>query len=388
MNGEDAWELGIGRWETYFGLVLICTVIYVLGTGDSWPRGAAAAALLGAMVPWYAAVGRRAVGTDRQGATALVYVTGLVVLSAAASAAAPESSLVLFALCPQCYMILNWRTAIVAVVLLNVVPAARFLVGSTDAGAIVSFALWTVVVITFSAFFGLWVERIINQSIERRELIRQLEATRAELAAVSREAGVMAERERLAAEIHDTLAQGFTSILMLLQAAEPRLADDPGEARRQIGLAVRTARENLAEARALVAAVPPAALGESSLDEAVRRLVGRLGEELDLDTECVVSGEPRRLAARSEVVLLRAAQEGLANVRKHAKAGSVAVTLDYGATAVRLEVRDDGTGFDPETASGFGLRGMRERAAQVDGTLDVRSTPGAGTSITVEVPAS
>jgi signal transduction histidine kinase len=175
---------------------------------------------------------------------------------------------------------------------------------------------------------------------------------------------------------------------MLLQAAEPRLADDPGEARRQIGLAVRTARENLAEARALVAAVPPAALGESSLDEAVRRLVGRLGEELDLDTECVVSGEPRRLAARSEVVLLRAAQEGLANVRKHAKAGSVAVTLDYGATAVRLEVRDDGTGFDPETASGFGLRGMRERAAQVDGTLDVRSTPGAGTSITVEVPAS
>jgi signal transduction histidine kinase len=388
MNGEDAWELGLGRWEAYFGLVLICTVIYVLGTGDSWPRGAVAAVLLAAMVPWYAAFGRRAVGADRQGATALVYVAGLVALSAVASAAAPESSLVLFALCPQCYMMLSWRTAIVAVVLLNVVPAARFLVGSTGAGAIVSFALWTVVVITFSAFFGLWVERIINQSIERRDLIRQLEATRAELAAVSREAGVLAERERMAAEIHDTLAQGFTSILMLLQAAEPRLADDPGEARRQIGLAVRTARENLAEARALVAAVPPAALGESSLDEAVRRLADRLGEELDMDTECVVSGEPRRLDARSEVVLLRAAQEGLANVRKHAKADSVSITLDYGATAVRLEVRDDGTGFDPEVASGFGLRGMRERAAQVDGTLDVRSVPGTGTSITVEVPAS
>jgi signal transduction histidine kinase len=107
-----------------------------------------------------------------------------------------------------------------------------------------------------------------------------------------------------------------------------------------------------------------------------------------MDTECVVSGEPRRLDARSEVVLLRAAQEGLANVRKHAKADSVSITLDYGATAVRLEVRDDGTGFDPEVASGFGLRGMRERAAQVDGTLDVRSVPGTGTSITVEVPAS
>jgi signal transduction histidine kinase len=231
------------------------------------------------------------------------------------------------------------------------------------------------------------VERIIEQSSERRELIRELEATRAELAEVSREAGVMAERERLAAEIHDTLAQGFTSILMLLQAAEPRIGPDPAQARRQVGLAVRTARENLAEARALVAAVPPTALGDSSLDEAVRRLSDRLGEELDVATECVVSGEPRRLAARSEVVLLRAAQEGLANVRKHAKASRVGIELAYGATAVRLHVRDDGTGFDPDRANGFGLRGMRERAAQVDGTLDVRSAPGAGTTLTVEVPA-
>jgi signal transduction histidine kinase len=198
----------------------------------------------------------------------------------------------------------------------------------------------------------------------------------------------MAERERLAAEIHDTLAQGFTSILMLLQAAEPRIGPDPAEARRQVGLAVRTARENLAEARALVAAVPPAALGDSSLDEAVRRLSDRLGEELDVDTECIVSGEPRRLTARSEVVLLRAAQEGLANVRKHAKASRVGIELAYGATAVRLHVRDDGTGFDPDRANGFGLRGMRERAAQVDGTLDVRSAPGAGTTLMVEVPAT
>jgi signal transduction histidine kinase len=284
-------------------------------------------------------------------------------------------------------MISDWRPASLAVVLLNVAPASRFLLDAHSVGAIASFVTWTVVTIAFSVFFGLWVERIIQQSIDRRDLIRQLEATRTELATVSREAGVMAERERLAAEIHDTLAQGFTSILMLLQAAEPRIDGAPGEARRQIGLAVRTARENLAEARALVAAVPPSALGDSSLDEAVRRLSDRLGEELEVHTECVVSGEPRRLAARSEVVLLRAAQEGLANVRKHAKAGRVAIALDYGEAAVRLEVRDDGRGFDPATASGFGLRGMRERAAQVEGTLNISSAPGEGTSITVEVPA-
>jgi signal transduction histidine kinase len=387
MNGEDAWELGLGRWEAYFGLVLVSTLIYVLGMNGSWPKGAVAVVLLVAMVPWYLLVGRPILATDRHGARSYLYVGGLVVLSAAASLAAPESALVLFALCPQCFMTSSWQAASVGVMLLNAAPAARFLRGAHGAGSIVSFVLWTVVTITFSVFFGLWVERIIEQSSERRELIRELEATRAELAEVSREAGVMAERERLAAEIHDTLAQGFTSILMLLQAAEPRIGPDPAQARRQVGLAVRTARENLAEARALVAAVPPTALGDSSLDEAVRRLSDRLGEELDVATECVVSGEPRRLAARSEVVLLRAAQEGLANVRKHAKASRVGIELAYGATAVRLHVRDDGTGFDPDRANGFGLRGMRERAAQVDGTLDVRSAPGAGTTLTVEVPA-
>lgn len=388
MNGEDAWELGLGRWEAYFGLVLVSTVIYVLAEDGSWPKGAVAAVLLAVMVPWYLLLGRRIIGTDRYGGRAYIYVAGLIALSSAASAAAPESALVLFALCPQCFMISTWRLASVAVVLLNVAPASRFLHSAQSTGSIVSFVLWTVVTITFSIFFGLWIERIIEQSSERRELIQQLEATRVELAEVSREAGVMAERERLAAEIHDTLAQGFTSILMLLQAAEPRIGPDPAEARRQVGLAVRTARENLAEARALVAAVPPAALGDSSLDEAVRRLSDRLGEELDVDTECIVSGEPRRLAARSEVVLLRAVQEGLANVRKHAKASRVGIELAYSATAVRLHIRDDGTGFDPDRANGFGLRGMRERAAQVDGTLDVRSAPGAGTTLTVEVPAT
>lgn len=387
MSEDNAWELGLGRWESYFALVLVSTVTYVTSENDLWPTGTVAGVLLLAMAPWYLLVGRRLLGMERSGPLPYVYVFGLIALSSAASLAAPESALILFALCPQCYMIAEWWLACLGMVLLNVAPAARFLRGSHTVGSIMSFLIWTVVSIAFSVFFGLWVERIIHQSRERRELIEQLEATRAELAEVSREAGAMAERERLTAEIHDTLAQGFTSILMLLQAAEPRIGSDPAEARRQLGLAVRTARENLAEARALVAAVPPAALGDSSLDEAVRRLSDRLGEELDVDTECVVSGEPRRLAARTEVVLLRTAQEGLANVRKHAKAGRVEIALDYGETAVRLEVRDDGRGFDPAAASGFGLRGMRDRAGQVGGTLKIASRPGEGTSIIVEVPA-
>ncbi len=388
MNDNDAWDWGLGRWEVYFGLVLVSTVVYVLADGGSWHATAVAVALLTALLPWYALVGRRAIGTDQDSLATYVYIAGLILLCSSASAAAPESSLVLFAACPQCFMMMRWSRSIVAVTLINGVPAVRFLLHTSDVASVVTFLVWSVVVITFSGYFGFWIDRIIAQSIERRELIQRLEATQAELSEVSREAGVMAERERMAAEIHDTLAQGFTSILMLLQAAEPHIGRDPESARRQVGLAVRTARENLAEARALVAAVPPAALGDSSLDEAVRRLSDRLGEEAGLDTDCTVSGDPRRLPARTEVVLLRAAQEGLANVRRHAKAGHVAIGLRYEAAMVRLEIADDGRGFDPAAANGFGLRGMRERAAQVDGTLKVRSTPGEGTSITVEVPVS
>lgn len=350
--------------------------------------------LLLALVPWYVFLGRRLVGHDDVGASSYAYIAGLVALSGGAGVAAPASSLVLFALCPQCFMVLPWRQGVVAVLILTLVPAVRFALHRPGPVAIVSFAVWATVTMAFSAVFALWVDRIIGQSIQRRELIQELEATRAELSEVSREAGAMAERERLAAEIHDTLAQGFTSILMLLQAAEPHIGRDPGEARRQLGLAARTARENLSEARALVAAQPPAPLNGSSLEETVRRLTERIREELDVRTDYTLSGKPRRLAAGIEVVLLRAAQESLANIRKHAQAGHVGVALTYTSGTVRLAVCDDGMGFDPQAGTGsgigcgpgFGLRGMRERVAQVGGTLDLRSAPGAGTTITVEVP--
>ncbi|MCO5971569.1 sensor histidine kinase [Actinoallomurus soli] len=386
MSAKDAWDWGLGRWEAYFGLVLVATIIYVLNDHPT-ATGLVAAGLLLALVPWYVLFGRRFLGRETLGPGPYVYVAGLIVLCGAAALTAPESSLVLFAACAQCFMIVRWRESVAALVLLNAVPAVRFVRGGADAGTVVSFVVWTVVVIGFSAFFGLWIERIIAQSAERRELIRELETTRAELAEVSREAGVMAERERMAGEIHDTLAQGFTSILMLLQAADAYVGRDPEEARRQVGLAARTARENLAEARALVAALPPAPLGGSSLDEAVGRLTERMSEELGVTADYDVTGQPRRLTAGAEVVLLRIAQEGLANVRRHAKADRVEVRLAYAPESVRLEIRDDGVGFGPGTARGFGLHGMRERVGQVGGTFDVRSEPGAGTIVTVEVPA-
>jgi signal transduction histidine kinase len=248
--------------------------------------------------------------------------------------------------------------------------------------------LGTVVLgLAFSVVFGTWIVRIIAQSRERAQLIQRLETAQAELAEVSRQAGTLAERQRLAGEIHDTLAQGLTSIVMLLQAADTEVGPDPGEARRHVGLATQTAREGLAEARAMVAALTPAHLDPGHLHEALGRLTDRIGAELGIGARFEVCGEARPLSATAEVVLLRASQEALANVRKHARARDVCVALSYGENAVRLDVRDDGAGFDPERVNGgYGLRGMRSRIVQVGGSLLVRAQPGEGTLLSVEVP--
>jgi signal transduction histidine kinase len=220
---------------------------------------------------------------------------------------------------------------------------------------------------------GIWITGVVRESEKRKALIDELEHTRAELAESHHREGVLAERERLAIEIHDTLAQGFMSILMLSQAP-----DSPDRMSR----IERTARENLAEARSLIEALGPDDLRSGTLADACRRVV----ERLDLEAEFTLLGSPRTLPANTEVVLLRAMQEALTNVRKHARAGHVDVTLTYGENETSVEVSDNGTGFDVDAAEGFGLRGMRSRVRQVDGRLDVESAPGRGTRVKVVVP--
>jgi signal transduction histidine kinase len=230
-------------------------------------------------------------------------------------------------------------------------------------------------------WFGFWNTRVIEQNTERGRLIAELEASRVEVARLSHDAGVAAERARLAGEIHDTLAQGFTSIITLLQAADPNLLDE------RLALAVRTARENLAEARALVSALSPAALAAGSLPDSVRRQASRFSEETGVPATVRITGTERALPTAVEVVLLRATQEALTNVRRHAAAGSAQVVLAYRESGVRLVVRDDGRGFTPGGNGGFGLTGMHARARQVNGTLTVASTAGDGTTVELEVPS-
>lgn len=213
----------------------------------------------------------------------------------------------------------------------------------------------------------------------------------------ARRAAVLRERQRMAHEIHDTIAQGFTSIIMTVEAAEAKLsaAWEP-EARRYLEGVRRTARENLAESRRLVWALRPEALEGSSLPEALGRLAASWSEESGVSCAVAVTGTPRTLPAATEAILLRAAQEALSNVRKHAAAKRAALTLSFVGDTVLLDAQDDGVGFAPDASAdgaprpegGFGLRAMRERVEKVGGILTVESAVGEGTSLTASLPVA
>lgn len=262
--------------------------------------------------------------------------------------------------------------------------------GGFSGGNAVAWGLTAGGTLLFNLFIGVFFGEMLNDNDRRGALIRELETTRAELERAHHEAGVREERERLAREIHDTLAQGFTSLLMLIQAAEATLDTDPGTTRERLDLAARTARENLAEARALISHTgehgdPASGL---TLDTALRRAAARTGEELGMATTVDIGGNPRPLSATVQVVTLRVAQEALANVRKHARAASVTLGLTYGADGLTLAVEDDGVGMPAGAGrhGGFGMRSMRERVEQVGGRLTITSAPGAGTRVEAEVP--
>ncbi|WP_062344241.1 sensor histidine kinase [Herbidospora yilanensis] len=379
----NAWESFRG-WEILFGLAWTTALLFVLYDEDSSTQGrAVTVGLMLCCAAAYLLMGRKLIITDRENSPQAMLYVGLLCLGfIPATLIVPNSSFGLFALCPQVFMLLSGRLAVGAVVLLNVAPVIWFLRQSDlQIADLVRFGGTTLIAVTFSLVFGPWITRIIRQSAERADLIRQLEESEAEVARLSVEKGVLAERERLAGEIHDTIAQGFTSIIMLIQAAQA--GRDPA---RHLALAVQTARENLAEARALVAALSPAPLDGSTLDDALRRLSLRLSEEIGVAVSHTVEGESRKLPPSSEVVLIRTAQEALANIRKHAGATSVGVTLGYGRNDVTLTVADDGAGFDPGAGSGFGLRGMRARIEQQGGRLDLVSAPGEGASVHVTLP--
>jgi signal transduction histidine kinase len=199
---------------------------------------------------------------------------------------------------------------------------------------------------------------------------------------------VLEERARLAREIHDTLAQGFSGIIAQLEAAEQGI-DDPDAAGKRISLAKQLARDSLNEARRSVDALRPEPLERAELHEALAAVAKRWSTATGVPVAVLVDGEPRRLPVEVETTVLRAAQEALANVARHARAGRAALTLSYMDEEVTLDVLDDGTGFDPAAAGGgYGLVAMHERASRSGGTVTVESAPGEGTALCVSIPCA
>ncbi|GGN70986.1 two-component sensor histidine kinase [Streptomyces albiflavescens] len=382
---SNTWDRSFRLWDAYFAIVWLATLVFVLGTSHpGWHIRVAAGAVLLLLIPWYLAVGRPILTAESPDERrALGYIAGAIVLFLPPGILVGETRLMTFALVPQCFIGLGLRRALTAVTVINIAPVVGWALLWWPSDQDVFFnTVFAVVTLVFSGVLGSWVIRIIEQSRERAELIAELDASRHEVSRLSAAHGALAERERFSREIHDTLAQGFTSLLMLVQAVDAELDHDVPQARRHLTLMAETARQNLAEARALVAGGAPADLDGASLPDALRRLATRHDATVD------VTGPVRTLPAGPEVVVLRSCQEALANARKHAgSSAAVAVVLTYSNDALAVSVRDDGCGFDPAApADGYGLAGLRARAAEVGGTAQVRSTPGTGTTVTVRLP--
>ncbi|MFE6162988.1 ATP-binding protein [Streptomyces sp. NPDC056486] len=215
-------------------------------------------------------------------------------------------------------------------------------------------------------------------------------ALHAQLLLQAREAGVADERRRLAAEIHDTIAQGLTGIIAQLQVVAT--ASEESLAREHLGRAADLARHSLGEARRSVHNLSPTALEHDALPEALKKTVTEWAERAGVRADFTVTGPAEPLHEEIEATLLRIVQEALSNATRHADATRLGVTLSYMEGEVALDVRDDGRGFDPLTlvqrsgSGGFGLDGMRVRAERIAGSFTVESEPGNGTALSARVP--
>lgn len=292
-----------------------------------------------------------------------------------------------FALFFLCFPLFSTPVALTVTIMLTAIAiAATLWHGTTNTVASI---LGPVFGAAAAAGMAVVYQQLVRQSAQRQQLVdelteahRELLGAQDELVALQREAGALTERSRLARDIHDTLAQGFSSILLLSRAGQ-RAPDNSAAVFAQIA---DTAQQNLIEARRVVDALAPVALESAPLESALRRLLDQLEQQTGITGDLLTDSDPIPLVTDFDVALLRVAQSALANVRLHSRARRVRVTLSYASDEVRLDIVDDGIGFDQRQDGGFGLRSMRERLAELGGTLVVESAPGDGTAVVATLP--
>lgn len=382
------------RW----GLHLLVAVLLLLAIGRSaagrlpgWPAVVAGSALVGVVYGIGQAWTARARTPQGAGAWLALLLASWVVLLALT----PDAIYLAFPWFFLLLHLLSRKVGLAAVAFTTAAAVAGF--GwhqDTFAAAMVIGPVLGAAVATATVF---GYQALQTESEQRRRLIIELDRTRSELAAAQHRAGVLDERERLAREIHDTLAQGLTSIQLLLQATlralDPSREVDATRAANLAEQARQAAQENLLEARRFVRDLAPGDLQESSLAGALDRLCETTTTRGGIQVCFHEVGRAPLLTTPVEVALLRIAQAALGNTIQHSRATRADVTLTSMDTEVTLDVVDNGIGFDisapvpvtsvPAGGGGFGLRSMRSRAADLGGELSVESQPGRGTAVSV-----
>ncbi|MCP2283278.1 Signal transduction histidine kinase [Promicromonospora umidemergens] len=381
------------------GQHVIAAVLTVVGAARAIAMGtpiAPALAAAVAVIVWYAA-GITAAPGVRSARAARWWLIGLAVVWVAAVAVSEEFVWVAFLIWLLAgHLLPPWPSVGFSVLVLAVVALAPVVHDGTP---------------SYAGFFGpliggvfaLGISRgyleLLRDARERERLVASLRQTQDEMAAIQeelaltqRQSGAVAERTRLSRDIHDTVAQGLSSIRLLAHAAADRTSDvDAGRALQQVeGLA----GDNLVDVRRIVAALAPSELEDDALAAALRRMLDRLRAETGLTADLRVDDTVPPLPTAAEVALLRTAQSALANVRLHAAADRVVVSLVDADDTVRLDILDDGRGFDVDAwnataatgGSSYGLHFMRSRLRELGGGLDVESTPGDGTALSAYLP--
>ncbi|MFF1438549.1 sensor histidine kinase [Streptomyces sp. NPDC058295] len=383
-SADAFWATSLRRWNAVCWVLFAAMAVGITALGRPGGGMYEALALLGGVVLCYAVLDRF---PDNPVVRPHGYLTVLV-LSLGGLAYLRTSYAALFMVTLPHYWMFG-RTPRISMAFLGLATASTLLGSWLLQGWSAEFlgetAVSTLIVVAVGVLIGLWAHSVVAQSTERARLIEELERTQAQLSAAHQRQGAADERERLAREIHDTLAQGFASIVVLAEAARAGMAADPGRSAHQLRSIESTARENLAEARELVGSGGQAdAAVAGSAAPALRRVLDRFVE----DTGLTVDADLADLDCdqRTRIALLRCTQESLANVRKHARASTVGVVLARRPYGVELEITDDGAGFVVEESRGFGLDGMRKRVAELGGRLTVTSSVGDGTRILASIP--
>lgn len=392
------------------GLAVITLLLITIGTIraslDGVPLGWTIVAAL-VLTAWYAAgyVGRESGALTVNGdgtstASSVWWLAGFTLLWAGATVISPEYIWIAFSLwlISGLLLPLPWAVGHSFAVLAIVVIAPAVHTGETAFASVVGPLVGLLIAIGISRGYL----TLIRDNQERRQLITSLVRTQEEMASLQdelahtqRESGAIAERTRLSRDIHDTVAQSVSSIGMLSHAALENGSHD--QATRALQQIQQLASDGLTDTRRIVNALMPAELEEGALAGALQRMLTRLNEEAGIDVALHVDDTFPALPTLTEVALLRTAQSALANVRTHSDAQRVVVNLVDAEDSVRLDIVDDGVGFDAElwnaqhsqgNDSGYGLRSMRARLRELGGGLDVESAPGDGAALSAYVPLS